>query len=291
MFENLRSVFAALLLLIGWAFPLPAQIVDSSDASTERRFSTTPFDTSVQILPRGFQGNDPEVIHNDLFLRLASIAAKDEFETSEEYVTRMNGELERPILPHISLSSTLALRALNCQTSYDADKKQVRADCDISTVIDRRDITHPKKSLLLRVSHRFLDPYVGTNAFGASVEVERSEWYWLYVVLLNYHQFPIATRRVESEWPSKDREVKSFSIVFSSEREEARRLKSSLCALLVISLSSPFATKEESFERATLDNPQQMRTTRKYLHGKLIEIWFYDEDRGTVLYRMKPSDE
>jgi hypothetical protein len=142
---------------------------------------------------------------------------------------------------------------------------------------ERGDFSDFKRSVVWKDDYINRGSYVGTNAFGATVDVDKYEWNRVEVVIQNYGAFSTEIQR-EKSGSRIDYTLahESFEVSFSAKSEEARILKRSVGVLLVCKLSGPFVTDDQSFQGATFDSPSQTTSHYFYLHTKLLEIWYYD---------------
>jgi len=248
-------------------------------------YSTTGFDLSAKQLPSQYLGHNLGVVYLKLSQLKATTEKKDEFETTSDFKKRIESEFKKPILGPLTLTSIFAFKAKGTNTSYDADNQQLAVTCELSPVFVQNLSTEkiPEGLESVNWESEVIDrgSYEGTNAFGATVEVSREEFYRYELALSNYDDFP--TKK------SSDGgfERVSFTTHLNVLPEQARIMKTSIGTLFISKLTTPFSLTNANYSAATFTSPLSTTTITFYVFANLIEIWFYDIDTGRILSKIK----
>src|SRR5438034_9089938 len=169
--------------------------------SNDLSYSLQPFDPSIVSLPPHFRGNNAAEIYARLAKRQQSLR-QGEFETSEVYRQRKQQELSKPLLGSLTQQGIFAFVVNNVESKYDADQQILHVRAKLSNVIEG--VTFRNKTLALpwlKVS-RDMGSYIGTNAFGARIRVDRAVVDSYVIAFDNYQQFYQQPRIERSETAS-----------------------------------------------------------------------------------------
>jgi hypothetical protein len=234
--------------------PVPAAVETAADA---RAALPPPFDPAVPALPPHFEARG----FPQLFRSLV-VPPKGEFETGEQHAAR------RPVPP----PTVHAFTVDEDPPDYDADAGLFRW----------RFTTHGNlqgRILTLDTTHGDLDSYVGSNAFGVTAKVIRSEHHrWGVLLPHQAHQF------VRLDVPVAP--------------ERAAALKERLRLLAVVRLRPDSAVEVSDPVRQhtdvdrtspTLDHRYDTTIYRHDLRADLLALWVYDHESGEVLGRFDLS--
>lgn len=220
----------------------------------------------VARLPAGYTGTDPEVVYAELERR-AKQGAKGEFETTEAFRKRAQELEQRPLADGVPLDSQLAFMA-TATSAYDADGGKLK--CVIALDWPHLDysIDFHKSAILLKKIIDPTDSYIGQNAFGAKVRVDR---YYAreYGVLLAGHGSSSITPR-------------SLEVDVDMNPAAAVKAKPTLRALLIITLESPYIRNGDRLSEPTISDPTDRWVRYRYLVGHLSQVWIYNFITGDV---------
>lgn len=283
---NLVISLILLFLLLG------CLLAFGQEADTDKQYSTVSFDLRLPVLPPTFQGHDLAKLYSVLEQRSLSSSKKDEFETTEEYSERIRAEQTKVIIDSLFANSVYAFKARDCKPQYDADKQTFFAQCKLSPFAQqpslRSDFPRNIKAVSWRFESKDLGSYTGTNAFGVSAEVSRSQLISYNIAIHNWDEFPLeeVIDKDDPLAPFLDKK-KAFLLQMELPPAKAKLLKPSISALFVCTLAPPFVSKFEDYSAATLDNPLSVIYTTYYVHARLVEVWFYNETTGEVLKKIK----
>ncbi len=196
-------------------------------------------------LPTDFKGEDPNFIFDQL-LELKGKLIKNEFESTAEFEKRSSEELRRPIASNLGLKDTFAFVANAVEAKYNADSKVM--------------------SLSLNIGENTLDTK-DTNLY--TIE-------WIHI---NYEKgtsdvYELLFDKLGSPFPPNINISRlGFSVNIPLEVEEAKRLKTSIEAIVFVKLKNPYAKpgklKSDSYRR-------------RRFYVSLVDIYLYDPQSGKV---------
>jgi hypothetical protein len=247
-------------------------------------YSDSPFGiTSLEWskVPLNFYGNDFSKLYA---LLLTSFKAKDEFETTEAYQKRIAEGAERVLTGKLSANSLMAFRydltdkSIDFSAKYNADKQV------LSVVIESKLVSVLSFDNSLKSGYGIptkdaelnkLGTYEGQNAYGAKKEVEKSE--------LNQYLFTFNNIREFKPFLSDN----DISLELSLPPEQAREAKSNLSYLLITRLSKPYAGIDVDRLTPKIDNPVDVTSFKRYLSGRIEEIWIYNRKTGEIYQKLK----
>lgn len=253
---------------------------------TEHIYSENPLDLTIATLPANYHGHDPEDLYRRLNARKGR-EAKGEFETTEAYRARVQSEATKPILGTLNTSSIFACEIATRMATYDADRQVMHVTTSLFHVFEglMGKANKEKRSLVCkRISKR--DSYIGTNAYGASVEVTKSTHYEYGLAVGNYFHFPIRTEQFKS-LGSYEQELFAFDL--KMDPTTAMKTKENLRLLAIFKLQPPFTLEGSLYLKPTFDSPLEFFTWYLYINAELLEILLYDAKTGEIFDRLKPS--
>lgn len=219
------------------------------------------FDTTLEKLPRNFNGHNIEETYNLLKLKASK---KGEYETTEDYrkrIAQMNSEniytfkIEDSWLIHID--------------PYYADSQILRIEINTTPVNASDDFYDKRESFIIKEKRQSERSYVGRNAFGASVVVREAYYLRYGLALINGKSFGI------------------YRLDINVPPDKAKNLKEKLAFIIICKIKSPNENDPIAFEggqyiKPTLNNPIELVYTIYYLNAEALEIWAYNEQTGEI---------
>jgi hypothetical protein len=259
---------------VGSAGGAPGPVGSQEGASHDQEGDT--LSAAHTILHSKPHGYDIEAVYDALDRRQKD-AAKREFETTDEYQARLK-ILERSsasgfrigqdiVAFEIPLNSPLHL---GNKVTYDADAEMMR-------ITIASDISARNDDLALESKVKFvqLGSYIGSNAFGAKVRVEKAMLYTYFVSVANPEAFSVSTSG--GSIPRR-----ALELQIPMDRATARVVKSRLQAMALCTLSEPFVSQSGDYHKATIDEPNETAYARRYLHCHLRDLVVYDPTTGKI---------
>jgi hypothetical protein len=261
---------ALLIILLITSLSSTVFCLQSNLKTRKSTYSTIPFDTTVAKLPKYYLGHDIEKIYSIFFERNASTLTKDEFETSQQYQERLSVQSSKPIVGSLNINSVFAFKLDECLSKYDADLNFFALSFDYFLSENNVKIKHDIHDL---------GSYWGTNAFGASIKVDKSESI-IHAIFIHNNVF---VKRI-NEAPSPQ---SNFECTLSIGPEIAKLIKSSIQALIICKLVEPYISNEIVRSKPKFDYPYDSNFNNNYLHADVIGIIFYNYSSGEVLIWLK----
>jgi hypothetical protein len=265
-------------------------------------YSTQPFDLSAGSLSPNFRGHNAIAIYKSLAARKTG-ADKGEFETTEAYRQRLDREASAPLVGSLTKDSTFAFVVKGIDSQYDADSQVLHARAKLSRVTEGVSLSENRMALTWDIVSKDHSSYVGTNAYGASVKVERNISDFYEIAFDNYLNFPTVKYlgKVEQEvvdentkryadlgiqHPDSDFDYLKHTGFFADLKLDvptAVKAKENLRLLLICKLSEPQTIEGSMYDKPTIDNPNEYLITNYSINTHLLEIWFFDNSTGQVL--------
>ena len=288
-------VFVALISLVAAPVNKPTQ-----NKPTSTVYSQTPFDGDV---PPGFIGHDAAAVYKALVTTRPS--EKSEFETKAQYEERIKGNADRPLFEKLRASSVFAFVVPSgktatddqgLQSTYDADSQSMNIEIGFDSVASDGDFnayyvegvgsySKTMRSLLWHEEYHPQGSYVGSNAFGAKVKVEKGVGTKIGIA------FDTATNPVykpagyDSPASPSPRKV-SFNVPL----EEAKHLKGDLRLLVIATLVEPYTLTDQQHTAPTIDYSYDIDETYEYVKVQINDIWIFGQSTGKVYWKLS-SDE
>ncbi|GEM_PF-5370303 len=122
-----KMQFIFFIALCVFIYPVAVQGQTSLAQTQELK----PFDINQEKLPTNYYGFSPFVIKLAIASRFTS---KDEFETTEQYISRKKQMESRPLIGSVNIDSLIAFRLLHTSRhfAYDADRQIIKAEIRLS---------------------------------------------------------------------------------------------------------------------------------------------------------------
>ncbi|CAN5581544.1 hypothetical protein BH18ACI3_BH18ACI3_18930 [soil metagenome] len=288
----------------------PAPKTDVARSAEEKKpveptYSTQPFDLSASSLPANFRGHNAIEIYKRLAGR-AKVSTKSEFETTEAYHQRVAAEASKPLLGSLSQNSVLAFVIDKLKSKYDADQQIMDVKVKLSTGREGVTLDENKMSSLWVVINRDSSSYIGTNAYGAQVKVERKSVDFYEIAFANHQQFPIVRylddiaqniadhrKKVYEKLGGKEPEgLDDFSTALTAklklDAQTAMKAKENLRLLFICRLLETYTIEGGTYSKPTIKSPREIFYKNYRLNTELLEVWFFDASTGQVYAKQKP---
>jgi hypothetical protein len=270
---------------------------------TVSRYLDRPFDISLETLPAGFNGHDPEVLYKILATRNTT-ATKGEFETTAQYQSRVGVEAARPLYGEVATDSALAFVVGRVESLYDADHQTLKVTVKFRKAWEGYGVQTPRMSLAVKNASMGNRDYTGSNAYGAQVRVKELTSADYNIAFINYAKFPVTQILSDAERKLMEQEEKSrrrllqagvylpastdsygeraFAVEFQMDAAMAIRAKKNLRMLAVVRLQAPYTITGALYSKPTFDRPTEYFSKFFFLNTELLELWFYDAATGKV---------
>lgn len=250
-------------------------------------FSLEPFNLELEALPPAFVGHDFDTLYKNL-MKIESSMIKDEFETTEQYLQRIDKNESSPIVGSLGYETVYAAQLRPGHAVYDADSQTLSAYVGVSSYYYRSGmgLDSSKHKILLNVKQLSSRTSIRSNTFGANVEVTSTSMESDYLVFdkKDIEGFPTET----FDDPDTFRE---YGLVMKVRvpLNEAKRIKEDLRVLALFKLTRPYASEATSLIEPTIDYPYESLSKNRSLYTSPLEFWAYDPLTGKVLLKLKHS--
>lgn len=279
-----RSLIATitLLLLCSGTF---GQKRRARTSATVPSHSTAQIDPSIKQLPRNYEGADPQILYEALEKR-SKENVKGEFETTEAFKTRVAREETRPLTGSITRDGLIPLAVSKesdifdkVTSLYDADKNELAISIEMDSAIIGVQADLDKRSLPLRYVFRPSSFYIGQNAYGARVKIEKRYTYIFALLLENFRDFLTS--------PSRSyKDVRTVRLNMTP--IEALAAKPVLRVLVLARLREPYFRQGFTRHEPTVLEPKDTLSIYQYLVADATEFWFYNYATGEIYAKLQP---
>ncbi len=269
--ENIHSLFA--------------QTTKVQNKKESIKFLTSSFDLSLNQINANFLGHNLKELYNRLQSRLDKLKTKGEFETSEEYSRRQSEEASKPIIGKVVKESNLAFIIKKCPSIFDADIGSMKVVIPFSIPSDD-DLPLKYRAIQWKSEEVENNSYVGTNAFGATVDVSKEETRYYNLVVSNPDDF-----NIDKIYDSIGLYQLGFVANYQISATEAKKVKSKIISFIVCKFVPPFVSRNRKYNRATFDYPHEETYDFNYVHVSILELWFVDSSTGTVFWKVKANHQ
>ena len=224
--------------------------------------ATVPFDIDVERLPPKYQGHS--IL--DIYKKLALPRPKGEFEKTEEYDARVIRWKKTTILGKITPTDVLAFEVAAflapdaLSVSYDADSETLTA----TVSFEDRYFDSGKA--------RWLETFYTSKNLGSYAAVTRMGV-----------KFKVTGHLGTSLGLGIDEQIAPISISKSYARADAQRIKNSIRAYAIATLTEPYKIDSEASTTASLDKPDEWLNKYFGLWVSLKAIWFVNVATGEII--------
>lgn len=254
---------------------------EKSNKGTEiknNEYDLSEFKLSYEKLPKSYNGHDPYEFYYALSSRQNALK-KGDYETTAEYNSRIIDLNNKPILAGYRNDTKFAFVVKPDKNIYSADTKKLtlgkmgynvninnRQSSDIAGVLI--------KNLAFEKSH-----YLGTNAYGVSIDVEKVDRQDLVLALKN----PAGSKmKLVPFW------IDNFKYEIPQvPPEKARAVRDNMRLVYIFTLAEPYFNEDASHTKPTYDKPEDSTRIFYNIHATVTEVWVFDYVTGEILLRVK----
>lgn len=262
-----------------------------SPESTGVVLTIQPFDQNITALPDNFVGHNIQQI-TDLVLNRRRKMKRDEFETTEQFQKRLEKLQSAPLAQGFQLTSSIAFITPSISV-YDADKevmqlttRELSAPQDILNIvddykfkdIDGQVVKQEYASLSIQRSTIKRETYMGSNAYGAKVEVLREYIVDSKLAIVNWLALPGLDKLSDLKRPK-------VTLNLNMSPDKARQCKNSLRLLIVGNMFDPLVGESFASTKPTLTNPIEALIITNAIFINVSSIWVFDQKTGEIIAR------
>lgn len=270
----MRGVVLVLALMNVAIFSSNTEAASKKKQKSATARAASSFDTTATRLPKHYKGSDAKIIYQSLMKTLQTLS-RDEYETQQEFKERdekaklalSNGIAKQQFAGVFELSKmhNPSYEDSRSSTQYDAEAKKLT-------------VHYTKYNEYRKFERRSLwstfegntSYYIGSNAYGASVKVERTK--------STSYRYGINDNSIDED----------LVFVVDLEPKKAKALNGKLAILFVVSVETPYILGDDYESREPkIDNPYEYSNTIHNVAVKAHEAWLYNYETGEVLTKNK----
>jgi hypothetical protein len=233
-------------------------------------YSTTEINTGAASLPPNFSGNSLAAVYSVMKGRQDEMD-KREFETTDQYKTRIAVTKARPIIGSLGIHNRFAFVLEDVDAKYDADNHNlhlaIRADYSRVRSQTAKPIAERNLTITAMSSLTSQGEYIGQNAFGAKWRIVRGTEVLWYL-----------------ECPG-DALQQGATVDFDVALAQAPHYKRNLRFLMIGRLASPYANGSVETTTATIDKPTELTLDERSVYFKPEAWWLYDLSNGRIIHK------
>lgn len=281
--------FITAVSIIACSVSVSAETKKSAKKSTKRnvsdtkssKYSSDPFDVTVENLPPNYWGQDLELLYAKLDKIRTNTPVKDQFETSEQFKKRYEEYEKQPVLKNLNKDSTLAA-SLPADLIYNADTQDTVVEIHIGNFVSSKYYLLQKDQEYCTAGNRVLksksySDYM-SNTFGATVKVKHNRNEYIGLAINNPEVFGL------------DKSKGCGNVIFKihkMEADTAKQLKNDLAVMTVFNIVDPYVKTNSEYSEATIDAPYEWSSRYKYVVSNIKEAWVYSLSTGKVFLKEK----
>lgn len=222
-----------------------------------------------------------------LFSKLVSlknVSERGEFETLDHYKKRLPAPFDTsreyflPVIEPRSIGEPLH--------RYDIDDQLLTFEAGSSERIGGLDQYKPLPGKLVTILSKRNNKgyYEGANAFGAKVKVEKYEWHYYLVNIVNPECLPDSLF---------DEGNCTFTFTVSIPPKQGKTLSGKALIVIGLKLLGPDYTTEECVftHQPKIDNPDDYSIFFHLIEARIVSVILYDKISGIILYKIRLDEQ
>lgn len=238
--------------------------------------------TLSSALPPNFVGHDVEKVFA-WAKNLASNFEKGEFETTPQYQARV-ANFDQIIAP-LTTKSILAFTH-EISGSYDADKSEFKYQASY----EKSNRLAPKPVFIeLRRTTSNAGEYIASNAYGATVRVERKTLKVLELEITSADAFKAFDLDFAGSFDFYPTSPARCYFTLKMSPDEARAVIKNISVIYIGSVKAPLLTKAEKFLAAEMRSPIALTLNYERLQFTPFSMGFFNNKTGAIIGFMGES--
>ena len=284
------------------ATPLKEAPTDSTAPQTNpsSTYLSVPFDPDTQRIPVPYFGHDIEQVYN-AFENRKKAERKDEFETTEQYRTRLAKQADEPLFGSVNRDAVFAF-VKSPDMNYDLDIHTMTISLPTSAVWQSVQIDKSRLALRIKFGKTIEEKTMGQNAYGAQVEIKKIYAQAFELAIHNQSNFETENVLPENErrqWEENPDIAKMLGSLIETMKkpafvqrikiqpQQARAAKDQIAVLLLAKLTSPYTSYGAVLSKATFKDPTDFFGQMYYVDVDLQQIWLYHKTSGEIIAKTK----
>jgi PDZ domain len=248
------------------------------------KYLTVPLDLGQTNLGADFVGHDITAVFETI-RNSPALKEKSEFESTSAFQRRRSGFSDQPLFANVTPTGFFAFVVEGVvyapQFKYDADAQMLAVALSAQTVSFTMDKDKPTlDGVRIRRINIDRDSYIGSNAYGAKIKVDRT-----YA-----SEFGVAFN--QGNWLFRTAErysLQQFSYLLAIGPDEAKALKADLKLLLVCRLTDPWFRHSAHGHDPTVTEPYETLVDENYLQISPEQVWIFNSRTGEVVRKLSES--
>jgi hypothetical protein len=197
-----------------------------------------------------------------------------------------------------------AIRFTSAERVYNAATRTLSVYCPLINVLDNGKTDGSLRGFAVKYQPLVDNTYTTTNASGEKVEIEEIKFREYVVAFPNFMEFPMEkpappdgkqaaekNRMKDNPAGGQDGGLPPDAITGNVPLtpQEAKQTGERVQVLIIFNPALPYTTQESVEERSTAGRLRDRFAQYYYIHGRLLEVWFYDFETGKVLTKLRPG--
>lgn len=251
-------------------------------------YSTAPISLDTLSLPKDYKGHNLRDLYFAL-LKRENILKRDEFETEADFIERVESEdkKNKPLLGKtLGINDIYAFSLKPEYITYNPDELRFTLTIEIKPIMENDVLNNYVLGIHGPVRILKHSSYLGTNAFGATSNIEKS-----------YVDIPVLAFYKEVVFQSDNVTLNSslgglYNLNINLPHIPpaiARQIKDNLTILVLFNLKEPYNSLGKFNIKPTFDKPEDITMDLLNVYSSPIEIWVYNKASGEVLSKTKIS--
>jgi hypothetical protein len=247
-------------------------------------YLTSGLELNQTNLGSNFRGHDIESVV-EAIKKSTALKEKSEFEVTSAYKARLADFERHPlyssVMPKSAFGFVIDEQPLSPSPfKYNADKQIMTITLTgVPQHFVMSENSPVEDTIVIRRTVLQQEKYVGTNAFGAKVEITET-YSKLYGITFNQNNWLFGS--------SRDFE-RTFIYSFPMPLDQARTFKEDARIMLVCRLTEPWLRESASGHDPTINEPYKTLVDENYLVATPEQIWVFNQKTGDVIRKLSES--
>ena len=248
-----------------------------SETKPINKIEVNPIDLACTKLPKNYTGHDLESIVKALESRQIS-AKKGEYETSEQHKQRVQDEERKPLIGLLGVNDLFSF-VVNPESKYNVDLQTLTLIVKTVGVMNNSEIDNSRVGIRGPILYYDKSTYMGSNAFGASIEIEKIRMSMILLSLSNKSSLPLN----KPTYGAGTFEFKLENIP----PETAKAIREGLQVAFIYKLEEPYHSEGRLLHQPTRDEPSDSFFNSANILATSKAVWVFNKVNGEILLKIK----